>query len=121
MVEGVKKWNGGKKVEGEEAKDFGRKTGGCNGMQQGRWEGLGRLHTKVSRRRWQGARGMVTPRLCVALVTSFHKMALSEDDDAIVALIGVVFIRIRRKRKRRWIHPYLKDNADVHSVYVLAK
>ena len=47
-------------------------------------------------------------------------MALS-DEKVIVALIGAIVARRRRKRKRYWIHPYLKDNVEAHSVYVVAK
>ena len=45
----------------------------------------------------------------------------SSEDDVIVALIGAVFNRRRRKRKMCWIHPYLKENVDAHSAYVVAK
>ncbi|XP_076036699.1 uncharacterized protein LOC143022412 [Oratosquilla oratoria] len=37
-------------------------------------------------------------------------MASSEEDDVIVALIAVV-ARRKRKMKRRWIHPYRRENA----------
>lgn len=44
----------------------------------------------------------------------------SEEDN--IALIAAVIARRRRKQRRKfWIHPYLRDNADTHSTFIVSQ
>ena len=44
----------------------------------------------------------------------------SNDNVDIIALAAVVIAR-RKRRRRYWAHPYLRDNVDLHSTYVVSR
>ncbi|KAK9737541.1 hypothetical protein QE152_g10600 [Popillia japonica] len=45
----------------------------------------------------------------------------SGEDDTFLLLAAVILRRKRKTRRRLWVHPYLRDNADTHSAYIVSQ
>ncbi|KAK9678958.1 hypothetical protein QE152_g40399 [Popillia japonica] len=45
----------------------------------------------------------------------------SGEDDTFLLLAAVILRRKRKTRRRLWVHPYLRDNADAHSAYIVSQ